>query len=56
MERDDDEGLFRTIASRVLRSYRTDPRFERMVPLRPSSGHEVALAICASNPSRCFSR
>ena len=44
MERDDDEGLFRTIASRVLRSYRTDPRFERMVLFAALEGHEVALA------------
>jgi hypothetical protein len=44
MECDDDEGLFRTIASRVLRSYRTDPRFERMVLFAALEGHEVALA------------
>lgn len=44
MERDDDEGLFRTIASRVLRSYRTDPRFERMVLFAALEGHEVALS------------
>ena len=44
MDRDDDEGLFRTIASRVLRSYRTDPRFERMVLFAALEGHEVALA------------
>jgi TetR/AcrR family transcriptional regulator len=43
MERDDDEGLFRTIASRVLRSYRTDPRFERMVLFAALEGHAVAL-------------
>ncbi|HUI82210.1 MAG TPA: TetR/AcrR family transcriptional regulator [Bryobacteraceae bacterium] len=44
MEQNDDEGLFRTIASRVLRSYRTDPRFERMVLFAALEGHEVALA------------
>jgi len=44
MERDDDEGLFRTIARRVLRSYRTDPRFERMMLFAALEGHEVALS------------
>ena len=44
IERDDDEGLFRMIISRVLRSYRTDPRFERMVLFAALEGHQVALA------------
>ena len=44
VERDDDEALFRTIASRILRSYRTDPRFERMVLFAALEGHELALA------------
>jgi len=44
MDRDDDECLFRTIASRVLSSHRTDPRFERMILFAALEGHEVALA------------
>ncbi len=43
-ERNDDEGLFRTLASRVLRSYRTDPRFERMVLFAALEGHKLALS------------
>lgn len=44
MERNDDEGLFRTLASHVLRSYRTDPRFERMMLFAALEGHELALS------------
>jgi TetR/AcrR family transcriptional regulator len=44
MERNDDEGLFRTIASRVLASYRKDPRFERMILFAALEGHETALS------------
>lgn len=44
MAQGDDEGLFRTIAGQMLRSYRTDRRFERMVLFAALEGHEVALA------------
>src|SRR5215472_8275825 len=31
MDADDDEGLFRTMALHILKTYRTDTRFERML-------------------------
>ncbi len=43
MERNDDEGLFRTIARHILHAYRTDPRFERMMLFAALEGHELAL-------------
>jgi len=43
MDRNDDEGLFRSIATHILRCYRTDPRFERMMLFAALEGHELAL-------------
>jgi TetR/AcrR family transcriptional regulator len=43
MDADDDEGLFRTMALHVLKTYRTDTRFERMILFAALEGHELAL-------------
>jgi TetR/AcrR family transcriptional regulator len=44
MERRDDAGLLRSIANNILKSYRTDPRFERVVLFAALEGHEAGLA------------
>ncbi len=43
MAANDDEGLFRAIASEILRVYRTDTRFERLMLFAALEGHELAL-------------
>src|SRR3954466_9359026 len=45
MDRNDDEGLFRSIASKILRSYRQDPRCQRVLMFAALEGHEGALAL-----------
>ena len=44
MERNDDAGLLRALATNILKSYRKDPRFERVVLFAALEGHEVGLA------------
>jgi TetR/AcrR family transcriptional regulator len=44
MERNDDSGLLRSIANNILKSYRADPRFERVVLFAALVGHEAGLA------------
>lgn len=44
MERSDDAGLLRALAANILRSYRRDPRFERVVLFAALEGHELGLA------------
>ena len=44
MERNDDAGLLRALAANILKSYRKDPRFERVVLFAALEGHEVGLA------------
>jgi TetR/AcrR family transcriptional regulator len=44
MERNDDAGLLRSIANNILKSYRADPRFERVVLFAALEGHEAGLA------------
>jgi TetR/AcrR family transcriptional regulator len=44
MDRDDDEGLFRTIVSHMLESFREGARFERMMLFAALEGHELALS------------
>jgi len=44
MERNDDAGLLRSLANNILKSYRTDPRFERVVLFAALEGHEAGLA------------
>jgi TetR/AcrR family transcriptional regulator len=43
MERDDDEGLFRAIASAVTDAYRSDARLERVLLFAALEGHEQGL-------------
>jgi TetR/AcrR family transcriptional regulator len=44
MERNDDTGLLRSIANNILKSYRADPRFERVVLFAALEGHEAGLS------------
>jgi len=44
MDHDDDVGLFRTIITHMLESFRRDTRFERMILFAALEGHELALA------------
>jgi TetR/AcrR family transcriptional regulator len=44
IERDDDEGLFRTIIAHMLESFRAGARFERMILFAALEGHELGLA------------
>ncbi len=44
MERNDDAGLLRTLASAVMASYRKDVRFERLMLFAALEGHEQGLA------------
>ena len=43
MDRDDDEGLFRLVVSRILEIHRTEPRFERLMLHASLEGHELAV-------------
>jgi TetR/AcrR family transcriptional regulator len=44
MDRKDDAGVMRTLASRILEAYRTDARFERILMFAALEGHELGLA------------
>ena len=44
MQRKDDAGVFRTLSSKILESYRTDARFERILLFAALEGHELGLA------------
>lgn len=44
MERNDDAGLLRALATNILKGYRKDPRFERMVLFAALEGHAAGLA------------
>jgi TetR/AcrR family transcriptional regulator len=44
MERNDDEGLFRAIASAIIDSYRTEARLERVLLFAALEGNEQGLA------------
>jgi TetR/AcrR family transcriptional regulator len=43
MNADDDEGLFRFLASTLLRFYREEPQFERLLLYAALEGHELAI-------------
>ncbi len=43
MEDNNDEGLFRSLISTVIRSKREDPRFERLLLYAVLEGHELAV-------------
>jgi TetR/AcrR family transcriptional regulator len=40
MERNDDEGVFRSFVTRILHSYRCDPEIERVILFAALEGHE----------------
>jgi hypothetical protein len=44
MDRKDDAGVLRTLASKILEAYRTDARFERILLFAALEGHELGLA------------
>jgi TetR/AcrR family transcriptional regulator len=44
MDRNDDAGLLRSIATNIFRAYRTDPRLERVLLFAALEGHELGLA------------
>ena len=44
MDADNDEEVLRSIASAILRSYRTDTRYERVLLFAALEGHELGLA------------
>ena len=44
MERNDDEGLFRSIIERILQAYRKDLRVHRVLLFAALEGHETGLA------------
>ena len=44
MDREDDEGLFRAIATSVVEAYRSDARLERVFLFAALEGHEQGLA------------
>ena len=43
MERNDDEGLFRSFIHRILQAYRSDPMIERVILFAALEGHEQGL-------------
>lgn len=44
MDRNDDAGVMRTLAGKILESYRTDARLERILLFAALEGHELGLA------------
>ena len=44
MDRDDDEGVFRSLIRRMIERYARDPRFQRVVLFAALEGHELGLA------------
>jgi TetR/AcrR family transcriptional regulator len=44
MDRDDDEGVFRSLIRRMIERYTRDPRFQRVVLFAALEGHELGLA------------
>jgi TetR/AcrR family transcriptional regulator len=44
MDRNDDAGVLRTLAARILEAYRRDARFERILLFAALEGHELGLA------------
>lgn len=44
MDRKDDAGVLRTLAAKILESYRADARFERILLFAALEGHELGLA------------
>ncbi|MDQ1469165.1 MAG: TetR/AcrR family transcriptional regulator [Bryobacterales bacterium] len=43
MDRNDDEGLFRFLISKILQFYREEPQFERLLIHAALEGHELAI-------------
>jgi TetR/AcrR family transcriptional regulator len=43
MDKNDDEGLFRLLISKIIESSRKDPRFQRLMLHASLEGHELAL-------------
>lgn len=56
MERNDDEGLFRSFVLRILQSYRRDPSIERVILFAALEGHEQGLARLQKQITPVFDR
>jgi TetR/AcrR family transcriptional regulator len=56
MERNDDEGVFRSFILRILESYRCDPMIERVVLFAALEGHEQGLARMQKQFAPVFER
>jgi TetR/AcrR family transcriptional regulator len=56
MERNDDEGVFRTFIRRILDSYRRDPLIHRVILFAALEGHEQGLARMAKQFAPVFER
>ena len=56
MERNDDEGLFRSFICRILSSYRNDPMVNRVILFAALEGHEQGLARMRKQFAPIFER
>jgi TetR/AcrR family transcriptional regulator len=56
MERNDDEGVFRSFIRRILHSYRHDPMIERVILFAALEGHEQGLARMKKQFAPIFER
>jgi len=56
MERNDDEGVFRSFVRRILHNYRSDPMIERVVLFAALEGHEQGVARLHKQFSPVFER
>jgi TetR/AcrR family transcriptional regulator len=56
MERNDDEGVFRSFIRRILLSYRCDPMIERVILFAALEGHEQGLARMQKQFAPVFER
>ena len=56
MERNDDEGVFRSFIRRILHSYRRDPLIQRVILFAALEGHEQGLARMQKQFAPVFER
>jgi TetR/AcrR family transcriptional regulator len=56
MEDNEDEAVFRSFASRILRSYRLDPELERVILFAALEGHEQGMARLQKQFAPIFER
>jgi TetR/AcrR family transcriptional regulator len=56
MERNDDEEVFRSFVTRILRSYRCDPEIERVILFAALEGHEQGMTRLRKQFAPIFER